>query len=362
MNTSILVTSDVHFEKMNLAKIDDHIDFITSSIKSVKPSMFIFAGDTTDNRNLMVGSFEYLMLQRFLLSIESACSEVGTSFIILKGTPAHDGNVLKNVTSTILRSTIYIEDICVRTINNIDVLFIPQTYGNLEEFETKIKHIVGDRKPTFGVFHGMFDFAMPVHTTTSQFNLARDICMRADFIRSMVTHFVVGGHVHDYIKHGDVIYCGKFCNNEGVPVHKELDYGLKKFCIRDDGYNIHPILNPNLENVTEVVYEINKDSNIEQIIGNAVKNDTTNTVFVLITDMSAEANQAVLEFKNVIKPIYMKRKIDASLANDTNKLLNSVLDIKSTEKVETDNLLKSIYEKKHKTKLPDRILQNIVGA
>lgn len=363
MNTSVLVTSDVHFEKLNIAKIDSYIDYISSTIMSIKPAMFIIAGDTTDSRLLQVGSLEYLMLQKFLLAIEESCNKVGTSFVLLKGTPAHDGNVLKNITSTILRSTIYVEDICVKKINGIEVLFVPQTYGNLEGFEATVKNVVGRDKPTFGVFHGMFDFAIPNYQSTeSQFNLSRDLNMRAEFMRDMVTHFMVGGHVHEYIKHGDIIYCGKFCNTEGTPVRRELDYGIKKFCIRDDGYNIHPILNPHLEDVQEVRYEINRDTNIEKIIVDAMNFSTINTVFVLITDMSAEANQAVMDFKRIVKPIHMKRKINAEIANDTNKLLNSVLDTKDSVKVETEELLKSMYEKKHNTKLPDKILQNIVGA
>lgn len=363
MNTNVLVTSDIHFEKLNIEKIDSYVDYISRAIMSVKPAMFIIAGDTTDSRTLQVGSLEYLMLQKFLLLIEDSCNKVGTSFVILKGTPAHDGSVLKNVTSTILRSTIYIDDICVKKINGIEALFIPQTYGTLEGFEATVKNVVGTKKPTFGVFHGMFDFAIPNYQSTdSQFNLSRDICMRAEFMQEMVTHFMVGGHVHEYIKHGDIFYCGKFCNTSGTPVRKEIDYGIKRFCIRDDGYNMHPILNPHLEDVQEVRYEINHDTNIEQIIGNAMKFSTINTVFVLITDMSAEANQAVMDFKRVVKPIHMKRKINAKIANDANKLLNSVLDSSESEKVETEELLKSMYEKKYKTKLPDKILQNIVGA
>ena len=363
MNTNILVTSDIHFEKLNLAKVDSYIDYITSNIKSAEPAMFIIAGDTTDNRNLQVGSFEYLALQKFLISIEATCSQVGTSFVILKGTPSHDGNVLKNITSTILRETIYIEDICVKKINGLEVLFLPQTYGNLEDFELKITQIVGNRKPHFAVFHGMFDFAIPYHyASESQFKLARDVCMRAEFIESQVQHFAVGGHVHEYIKHGEIFYIGKFCNNEGVAPKRANDYGIKKFCIRDDGYNMHPITNPYLEDVVEVHYDINKDVDIEKILVDASKFNTTNTVFVLVTDVSAEANQAVMTFKNVVKPVYLKRRINAELANDTNTLLNQVLDSKSSNNVETENLLKSMYEKKHNEQLPEEVVKKIVGA
>ena len=364
INKTILVTSDIHFEKLNLTKLDDYISYVVESINQVAPDMFIIAGDTTDNRNLQAGSFEYLQLQQFLLSIEDACSKIGTAFIILKGTPAHDGNILKNVTNSILKQTLYIEDICVKKIKGVDVLFIPQTYFiNLEAFEEKVKYVVGGNKPTFCVFHGMFDFAVPmVYQTDSQFQLARDVCMRKEFILSQVTHFAVGGHVHEFIKNGDVFYDGSFCNREGVPASDPKHYGIKKIIIHGDTYNIHPIYNPHLEDVNEVVYEINEDSDIEKIIGNAVKFDTINTVFILVTDMSLKANQSVLQFKTAIKPVYMKRKVRADIAKDTRKYLTSIIGIDDNQRNDSEELLVSMYEKKYKSELPQTHLNKIVGT
>lgn len=364
INQTILITSDIHFEKLNLTKSEDYISYVVDSITSVNPDMFIIAGDITDNRNLQAGSFEYLQLQRFLVSIEEACSKVGAAFVILKGTPAHDGNIIKNVVKSILRSTTYIEDICVKKIKGTDILFIPQTYFiSLESFEDKVKLVVGDNKPTFCVFHGMFDFAVPmVYQTDSQFQLARDVCMRKDFIESQVTHFAVGGHVHEFMKNGNIFYNGSFCNKEGVPAHDPKHYGIKKIIIHGDRYNIHPIYNPHLEDVNEVVYEINEDTDIEKIIGNAINFNTINTVFILVTDMSLKANQSVLHFKTAVKPIFLKRKVRADIAKDTKKYISSITGIDDNSRNDSEELLVSMYEKKYNAKLPDEHLKKIVGA
>lgn len=361
---TILVTSDIHFEKLNLAKTDSYIKYVVESIEQVKPAMFIIAGDTTDSRHLQVGSFEYLQLQRFLIALEEACKKQGTSFIILKGTPAHDGDVMKNMTKSILTHTIYIEDICVKKIKNTDILFMPQTYYiSLEKFEKTVRDIVGDQKPTFAVFHGMFDFALPmVYQQNSQFSLARDVCMRAEFIESLVTHFAIGGHVHEFIKHGNVIYDGCFCNREGMVAGKNNDYGLKKVIIREHDYNIHPIFQPHLEDVNQVEYVIDDDSHIGEIIENAAKFNTTNTVFVLVTDMSMKANQEVMMFKNVIKPIYLRRKVRSDISNDTKKYLTSLQGIDDESQRDSAELLISMYEKKYKSKIPAKILTRIAGT
>ena len=109
----ILITADVHFETLEMDKINNYLDYFITSIETYKPDIFCIAGDLVDDRNIKAESNEYQLLVEFISKISDYCNKSNISFIVLKGTISHDGEVVKNLYIN-NKPFIYIDDIQIK--------------------------------------------------------------------------------------------------------------------------------------------------------------------------------------------------------------------------------------------------------
>mgnify|MGYP000959542385 FL=1 len=73
MKKKILITADIHFEKIPNDRRSDFISYLKGSIIESLPDFFIIAGDTADSRNLRAESSDFHELCDFVEDIKDVC-------------------------------------------------------------------------------------------------------------------------------------------------------------------------------------------------------------------------------------------------------------------------------------------------
>ena len=251
----ILITSDIHFETLEKESLNDYIQYFKDSISRIQPDLFIIAGDTTDSQYLRMGSDDILWLNKFLLEIANVCSVNMVQFIILRGTPSHDGWNVSNLVSvgdTLLNAIISQKnDISVDYIKGKNILFIPETYlPTYDDFEKAISStgITERNKADLIIFHGMFDFAIEqLKQKDSNHGLNRSIIMNSDRIGRLTKTCAIGGHFHAFMVHNNIVYTDRFINTRGRWSTESHLYGIKLLTIDDDNeWRVENIDNPYL--------------------------------------------------------------------------------------------------------------------
>ena len=251
----ILITSDIHFETLEKESLNDYIQYFKDSISRIQPDLFIIAGDTTDSQYLRIGSDDILWLNKFLLEIANVCSVNMVQFIILRGTPSHDGWNVSNLVSvgdTLLNVIISQKnDISVDYIKGKNILFIPETYlPTYDDFEKAISStgITERNKADLIIFHGMFDFAIEqLKQKDSNHGLNRSIIMNSDRIGRLTRTCAIGGHFHAFMVYNNIVYTDRFINTRGRWSTESHLYGIKLLTIDDDNeWRVENIDNPYL--------------------------------------------------------------------------------------------------------------------
>ena len=69
----LLITADLHFEKLIMKNKDNCLSFIKTTIERERPEAFVIAGDTVDSHNLKSGSEEITELISFMKSLIRIC-------------------------------------------------------------------------------------------------------------------------------------------------------------------------------------------------------------------------------------------------------------------------------------------------
>lgn len=209
----ILITSDLHYERIESEMRGDILNHVIDSIVTIRPELFIIAGDTVDRSDLRVETDDFRDLIYFIKRVSEVCSDNNVRFIVLRGTPSHDGDVMKTI-HNITCGFEYIDEITYMKFESMSILFIPEPfYPSYEEFLNEL-----NEKPVSDivVFHGMVDFAIPqLRQTDSKFNLSRSIVMKGTDLEKRSLYCCIGGHVHSDIKNNNIYYTNRIINERG---------------------------------------------------------------------------------------------------------------------------------------------------
>ncbi len=355
-NVNIISTADIHFERLEQEDLDKIIEYYINTLKNNKVDILLFAGDTCDNRNLKVESKEYHNLCYFLKIISDYTSNHNIAFVILKGTPSHDGNIIQNIISTNLNNIIYIDTVTIRMIKDVNILFIPELYlPKYSDFLNIINQYT--RKFDIIIFHGMVDFAIKqLKQIDSTRNLNRSIIMKSEDLIPKA-HLIVGGHVHKSFNYKNIYYLGRFINEKGHMEDEQDVFGLKyiRFNIKTKHYSIENI-DSHINYKNDVIYLDFINNELQEIIYLSKKNNIDNTIFYCKLNNDELIKNKFIAFKELIKPKYLKTKF-INKNNDDTVYTDSVLRFVGTNDLIT--MLSDIYLEKNNKPIPIEILTKI---
>ena len=354
----ILITADIHFETLEMDKIDLYLDYFLTSIETYKPDIFCVAGDLVDDRNIKAESNEYQLLVEFVQKISDFCNKSNVSFIVLKGTISHDGEVVKNLYIN-NKPFIYIDEITIQTHKGMNILFIPEPYfSSYNEFYNALNLARGDQKVDIVIFHGTVDFAIPqLKQIDSKYNLSRSIVMKSSDIKHNCKTLAIGGHIHSYIYNDNIYYTNRFINQRGQ--YSSLDtYGIKLVEINDNKYEVTNIINPYIIKQNIVNIDLRDKSELDIIeISNKYSSKDQNNIVYNITYNSDISDQRLLvrKFQDLTNAKYIKR-----VKKNANIEINKVkYDYK--DDIHAIDLLKNIYKTRYNEELDNKYINILKG-
>lgn len=272
---NILITADLHFEKLIVENMDKCLKFIKDTIESKKPELFIIAGDIADSHNLKSGSEEMYFLVDFMKGITKECRKKNIRLIVIRGTKGHDGEIIKNIHHSFNKTDYefeYYDEPEIVYHKDYSFLLLPELYyPNYKDFISMMDLKTGFHKPDIIFFHGMIDFAIPqLKQVNSQYNLSRSIVINSNDLKNYFNLCAIGGHVHAQIRHRDIIYTDSIINSVGdLNMNKGL--GLLQLTSKAS-YLYETIPNPYniihkveyLDFINETLIEI--DSRVEELV------------------------------------------------------------------------------------------------
>lgn len=345
----ILVTADIHFEKIPVEERDSFLNYIIDTIKARKSDIMVFAGDTADSRNLRAESDDFKALYCFIRAIMMACKEVGTTFIILKGTPSHDGDVMQNICMLMPNDILYIDEMKSELIHGLSIGFIPELYES--KYETFLDNLHSTFRSTQDIifYHGMMDYAIPaLKQIDSEYSLRKSLVMKYKDITPYSHSLVIGGHVHKYMHIGDCYYTGRAIPKPGE-VTREQIFAIHEIILENKSYTIKHISNPNVKDVFSWTIDFTKE-HLEDLISRAEKYPNDGYKLKVILDHSTECKDKWNQFLKVIKPMYYQVK-----------MVQVERDLKSVkvESKDVDTLVLEFYKNKTNKKITDSIIEEI---
>lgn len=355
MEREVLITADIHIERiMHDGKFDDTYSYFKDSINMINPRLFIIAGDITDSRNLRMESNEAILLQKFIKMILEECVKCGAKVIVLRGTPSHDGDIMKSLSISLSEAydnLIYVDKIETLFVNGVSILCIPEIYTpTYEEFEKQLFEVAGSARYDMVVFHNMIDFAIPaVNQIDSKHNLSRCVVIDTDTISPLAT-VCVGGHVHSYIHNKNVYYTGRCINEFNQPYDKE-EFGIKLVSLGEFSYNIKNIPNPHLIKYETVNIDLVSTGD-EEINSIMMKYKNRKDVLYQVTFNIGDTRYK--DWLNTYNPTHIKR-----IKNKQRNVAKEENHIKNNMSSESDvlEILKNYYKQKFGEELPDKVVE-----
>lgn len=366
MESKICITSDVHFERVLVEEtgFDNMVKYFTDSLSYIKPDMFIIAGDLTDSRNLRLETPETAKLTEFLVIILDLCKKLNIEMVFLKGTPSHDGDIVKNlsyITNNYDNFT-FVDEMKRIRLRGIEVLFIPELYRpTYEEFKSELNSIASKtNKVDLCVFHGMFDFAISaVKQIDSKHNLSRTVVINTQDISELCT-LAIGGHVHSFMGNRNIWYTGRFINERGH-LYTNDRYGMKLVQLKTEGgYKINNVDNPYIIKQDWIRIDLlrNKptDEEIRSICSPYI--DRMKDVIFEIKFRTDETGKSMFKkFKEIYNPIYAKKVLVAPDDSTLDISIQNQVEIFSVEDMK--NLIAETYKNTYNEELDPEIIRMI---
>lgn len=349
----ILITADLHFERIEDEFIDKIIDYIKASIEKYNPNIFCIAGDTVDDANLRAETTEFSRLVTFIDTIAKFCKEKNVMFIILRGTPSHDGKVVKNI-HKILGNFTYIDEMKSIDAQGISLLMIPELYySKYELFKEDLDKLP---KSDVVIFHGMMDFAIPaLNQIDSKFNMGRSIVVNSiDFINK-AKYCVVGGHVHSDISFKNIYYTNRIINERGHSAENK-GYGLKLITLYEYDYKYEYIENPFIIKHKYVNLNFINDT-IDVIMANSRYDSYDNIIFNVYVDNSESTKYKYNLWRSSIPARFIKKIRDKTPDDKVYNMTKTVL--KSQDAL---YILKTTYKERYEKDIPQYIINDIIGS
>ena len=352
MNKRILMTADIHYERIPKDQRISFLRYLTGSIEEFLPDIFIIAGDTVDSRNLRAESDDFKEVTEFINSIAECCIRFGATFIILRGTPSHDGEVMQNITSFMGNKVIYIDKICSKFIQDLAIGFIPELYyAKYEDFikdlETEIKF-----SQDVIIFHGMMNFAIPaVKQIDSRWDLHKNLVMNYKDVENYAKTIVIGGHVHEFMNMGKTFYTGRPISNVGEVTEGRI-FGLQLVDIdtKANKYELNSIINKDVPLIRKATVDLINDD-IRELIEHFKKFNIDELKFIFVVDSNEATVNKQKEFMEVIKPKYyqVKHKVE----------VKEVVKLASDAIEDIDLLVHEFYKKKTNLDIPESLCKEI---
>ena len=349
----LLVTADIHFERLDMSDIDKHKLYFESSIATSLPDAFIIAGDFCDNRHLRAESINYKQLIEFMTFIYSVCKRHKVPMYILEGTPSHDGKIIKNMCDILAFDNVtYVETASVHNIGGYSILFLPEQYSSsIDEFNKYVREVINESvnvltdKVDICIFHGMFDFAIPyIRQVDSNFNQSRTILINTtDFVSKFVNIVSVGGHMHQHIGYNNVYYTSRF-TNEKEQKHDGDSFGFKLLVVtnskiggeKEYRYELANIENKFLYKYKHIVLNFCDETTLGKMLEyvSELNLDINNTVFICRIVNNQYCRAMFKDFSNSFSMRYIKRK---NIQVNTN-IDKTDIDVVSSVVVTTEDL------------------------
>lgn len=361
----ILITSDLHFEKLIMENQDRCLKFIKDTLEKEKPDIFIIAGDTSDSHNLKSGSEEMYHLIDFLKSCSIESSKRNTRFIIIRGTKGHDGEIIKNIHHSFNNTEYqfeYYDEPEILYYKDYSFLLLPELYfPQYNDFIKLMDNITISQIPDVIIFHGMIDFAIPqLKQLNSQYNLSRSIVINSNDLKRYFRLCAVGGHVHAQIRHRDIFYTDSMINSFGdLNMNKGL--GLIKLFSKNN-YTYETIQNPyNIIHKIEYIDFINTslieiNSHIEHLIK---EYDINKIVF----KAKINSNPMVLSNYSSFIRKFNPRFISKTIITD-DAPVNEIISYKNKQTLSKDeiiNMIIDISKNKYNRKLEQNLVNNVLS-
>lgn len=174
-------------------------------------------------------------IDRWIDRVMKACARFGVILRWLKGTPSHDHDQLQRVTliHDITKSTCdskYYDDIDIEVIEELGltVLYVrDEARATTQETQEVVKakmEALGITQVNFAAMHGFFKHQMPYQVKEHTYH-------DDDFYQSIVTDWVVIGHVHTHSRFGKIVAPS---SHDRLRQGEENPKGLIVFTLKSD--------------------------------------------------------------------------------------------------------------------------------
>lgn len=365
----ILATADGHIERLDSKNLPNYISYMKESIEYHQPELFIYAGDACDSRNVRAESEEYALLNNYIVELSKICERNNVMFIYVKGTPSHDGEVIKQIIHINKLRIKYVDKPEVMFFRGTSFLLLPELYmPTIESFYDLINDLLKKEnieKVDICVFHAMMDFAIPqLKQVDSHFNQSRSIVIDTDrFLDTFVSKIAIGGHVHKSINYKNCYYLGRFINEKHQAIDSDL-YGFKYIEVTNDYYTIINVDNPYLLKYKFINFVIKKDTTINDINNILSKFEIVNedTVFKISVEKNKESRQTFALWKKMFQPINVKRKFIAEEISDLEVDEVSKIDSISIDKLDVVHMTEKYYKEISGMDLDTNTIERIFGV
>ena len=213
---SYLVLSDIHLGH-NINTTENIINNLQLYFKDnykefSKLDMICIAGDVFD-KLLVSSSIDFILSTEWLTELIVFCKQHDIILRILEGTPSHDRNQSKVITSIIKKLNIeldykYIDTLYIEHHNRlgIDILYIPDEYKHkAEDTYKEVLELLTERKlkkVDIAFIHGQFHYQLPMVKLDSSHNME-------DYL-NIVKYYISVGHIHNPSVYERIIAQGSF--------------------------------------------------------------------------------------------------------------------------------------------------------
>ena len=358
---SYLVLSDIHLGH-NINKTENIINNLQMYFKEnykefSKLDMICIAGDVFD-KLLVSSSIDFLLATEWLTELIVFCKQHDIVLRILEGTPSHDRNQSKVITSIIKKLNIeldykYIDTLYIEHHNRlgIDILYIPDEYKHkAEDTYKEVLELLTERKlkkVDIAFIHGQFHYQLPMVKLDSSHNME-------DYL-NIVKYYISIGHIHTPSVYERIIAQGSF---DRLAHNEEEDKGGVMITLTEKESSFKFVYNKNA--MIFKTYRFDKES-IEEI---------TNILDKDLKKMKDKSNIRIIsnseEFlSSNIKDLRLRYpNINIKIEKSKNKEENKFNIIEELPKIETfsitkDNILDLITLELNKYNLTEKEIKEL---
>lgn len=356
-----LVLSDIHLGH-NINNTENIINNLQLYFKDnykefSKLDMICIAGDVFD-KLLVSSSIDFILSTEWLTELIVFCKQHDIILRILEGTPSHDRNQSKVITSIIRKLNIeldykYIDTLYIEHHNRlgIDILYIPDEYKHkAEDTYKEVLELLTERKlkkVDIAFIHGQFHYQLPMVKLDSSHNME-------DYL-NIVKYYISVGHIHTPSVYERIIAQGSF---DRLAHNEEEDKGGVVITLTEKESSFKFVYNKNA--MIFKTYRFDKES-IEEI---------TNVLDKDLKKMKDKSNIRIIsnseEFlSGNIKDLRLRYpNINIKIEKSKNKEENKFNIIEELPKIETfsitkDNILDLITLELNKYSLTEKEIKEL---